>query len=121
MIRLCTLAAACAVAAAAEHRRTWLALGRPWLYERAIVTTCGLGEAANNRGRWKPRRMLDGVATMARSARRFTSLPIVFLAFDDEDSHGTCLEAPELRAANAARGVAPRRASRWMLPRRASQ
>ena len=98
----------CALASAQPERRTWLGLGRasrPWRYERVIATSCGLCAAASNAGRWKPRRLLDGVATMARSARRFTDLPVLFLAFDDEDTYETCQEAHDLRATNASRRV----------------
>ncbi|KAJ1449953.1 hypothetical protein M885DRAFT_534047 [Pelagophyceae sp. CCMP2097] len=77
-----------------------LPMGRPWKYDRGIVTTCGVGTASHNAGRWKPRRLFDGVGTMAWSVRNAGSkLPIVFVSFSEEPgAHAECLGDATLRA-----------------------
>eukprot|EP00633_Aureoumbra_lagunensis_P009753 CAMPEP_0197324452 /NCGR_PEP_ID=MMETSP0891-20130614/71109_1 /TAXON_ID=44058 ORGANISM="Aureoumbra lagunensis, Strain CCMP1510" /NCGR_SAMPLE_ID=MMETSP0891 /ASSEMBLY_ACC=CAM_ASM_000534 /LENGTH=167 /DNA_ID=CAMNT_0042817261 /DNA_START=1642 /DNA_END=2142 /DNA_ORIENTATION=+ len=91
------------VTSASSSTSYWLNMGAPWKHHAAIVTTCGGGSASHNAGHWKPRRLMDGVAAMAKTARMVGSkLPILVLSFTSEpDAHTTCLNSNTLRRAGA--------------------
>lgn len=96
--------AACAFADNASRRRLerhWLTLGEPWTYEHAVVTSCGEAGASHNNGWWKPKRLMDGVVTMAESLRATGStLPALFVSFASEHgAHAACRASERLARA----------------------
>lgn len=86
-----------------EEVRQWLSLGKPWIYELAVVTTCGEGKASHMAGRWKPERLMVGVETMAASLRAAGSeVPLVVVTFASEPKAAEqCEESVILRETNA--------------------
>mmetsp|Transcript_9720 Transcript_9720/g.14866 ORF Transcript_9720/g.14866 Transcript_9720/m.14866 type:complete len:176 (+) Transcript_9720:38-565(+) len=83
--------------------RYWLNLGEPYVFDSAIITTCGEGGAANNPGHWKPRRLIDGVTAMVKSARKVGSKSqILIISFSSEpQAYTKCVESTILRQAGA--------------------
>ena len=58
---------------------------------RVRTTRRKVGDVRTRHGRKTPQ---------ARSARRFTNIPVLFLAFDDEASHDVCVASDALATAN---------------------